>query len=1334
MRCCTRLALCLLAGWLGAPAWALEGVKNPPPVTLAEIEEFGVKGIPDGEWPALLEVLGSEGNGGAVRQLIGKQTPFPAAKLVEALVHPKLSVRLGALDLLEDAAGETFGFDPWSEEPAGGANAGALEKFRAWSANGAAPATAASTLNADSFRTLAMEIVSGERDRAERAMQRLEGFGLGAIGLIEGLLKDQPSLEEGARASLKAAVYRVLLRTALPRQAAALSRQLALGGPDAQATALPLLAEGGLAVLPIAADFLSSPDPLVRETAVDAAFKAGGERAVELALPLLATEKAESVLHSLLRNLGEQATKPAHSAAIARFLDHPSENVAISAADALARNKPGDVTQALAARFKDGRWRVRAAALEAVGKRALTGLAGQVEKMMDDPDQFVRVTAAQTYHTLLEDRAEAVLLARFDRQNELRAPILQAMLEGRNPPPDALWASLAKAPPATIVECLDALEDRSDHEGKRIVYASRFAAHPNADVRAAALRLLATYAQETGELLKALQSPDAPLRDAVLDQLHLPQGFLQSAFVAPPAAGAGKDSALDRLYSLLAGPGAAAASQPSAGPSADPKEFRKVLEGFYRDGSPRQKFRAALLLGSQGDSAAVEFLLAALPTLSPLDRRGVASAFGGPGEWPAGPVPALMTRLLADPADDVRETTIECWMRNPTPARLAGLLGELRRPGSLLKPDDLYGWEMSRALGQRASQPAILEWSDAVLKDAAASSTNKVFAIILLGATGQAAAAKLEPLLGSENQWLRRAAYRALGLGGVEAHLSDLLHNDAAMVRAVLPFVASPHSNGWLHWFDDAHSTEGLEDDNSTQRFSSHRPFGAWAGKETASAPGAAAPSPAVLAALEQLTRDPSDVVRFESIFALLRLGRPADPQALAALVPAQSEEANAGYRLGQFLNDHYTTLDKSYGVLVPLAKSLNEQNRDKIFKHFAIDLATAPVRMADLVRAVAAPVAAVPSAPPPAPLAKAAGPFRVVFFHKVGCHDCERVRQMLGEQSQRFPQVIIEERDLAEGSSALFNETLSTRFRVPDKLHQVTPAVFTQAGPLLRDEITFPKLGDLLRQAASLEPDAGWLSVRTGDLQTAQQTIVQRYDALALSVVLGSGLLDGINPCAMATIIFLLSYMQVARRAPQEILAVGSAFVASVFATYFVIGLGLAEVLARIAAVRLAGTLLNYALAAFALLLAVLSFRDAALAAQGNAGEMALQLPAGLKSRIRGVIRSGARTPRFVLAALVAGVLVSLLELACTGQVYLPTIQYMLKNGRAGAVWPLFLYNVAFILPLILVFILAWAGLRTETLVRLQQRHTALVKVLTGLLFLALTLLLLFAYRPVAP
>jgi len=55
---------------------------------------------------------------------------------------------------------------------------------------------------------------------------------------------------------------------------------------------------------------------------------------------------------------------------------------------------------------------------------------------------------------------------------------------------------------------------------------------------------------------------------------------------------------------------------------------------------------------------------------------------------------------------------------------------------------------------------------------------------------------------------------------------------------------------------------------------------------------------------------------------------------------------------------------------------------------------------------------------------------------------------------------------------------------------------------------------------------------------------------------------------------------------------------------------------------------------------------------------------------------------------------MVSLFELACTGQVYLPVIARMVKKGESSrSLGLLSLYNFGFILPLAVLFILAWSG-----------------------------------------
>jgi hypothetical protein len=300
------------------------------------LEEFRAKGVPDDAWPMLLETLGRTDERTAIRTLLKEQQPLPTARLIALLTHERLAVRLGALDLLEDAAGETFGFDPWQEQAGEGANADALAQWKSWAETGkAAPAQSAGTLTSDSFRVLALEIMNGERERAERAVERLEAHGLAAIAHVESFLQSQPTLEPRPRALLKAAEYRIAIRQALPKAAAALSRDLALGTPEAQSTALGALGEGGPGMLPVIAEMFSSPDPLVRETAMDAAFKAAKRHAVPVVLKQLSTERTESVLHAALRGIGQYAREAQQVEAILPFLEHPAENIVITALEAL---------------------------------------------------------------------------------------------------------------------------------------------------------------------------------------------------------------------------------------------------------------------------------------------------------------------------------------------------------------------------------------------------------------------------------------------------------------------------------------------------------------------------------------------------------------------------------------------------------------------------------------------------------------------------------------------------------------------------------------------------------------------------------------------------------------------------------------------------------------------------------------------------------------------------------------------------------------------------------------------------------------------------------------
>jgi hypothetical protein len=64
--------------------------------------------------------------------------------------------------------------------------------------------------------------------------------------------------------------------------------------------------------------------------------------------------------------------------------------------------------------------------------------------------------------------------------------------------------------------------------------------------------------------------------------------------------------------------------------------------------------------------------------------------------------------------------------------------------------------------------------------------------------------------------------------------------------------------------------------------------------------------------------------------------------------------------------------------------------------------------------------------------------------------------------------------------------------------------------------------------------------------------------ERIAWPAVLAAGLLDGVNPCAFVTVIFLLSYLSLLKYRRRDAMLVGAAFTAAMFATYLYLLIGL--------------------------------------------------------------------------------------------------------------------------------------------------------------------------------
>ena len=94
--------------------------------------------------------------------------------------------------------------------------------------------------------------------------------------------------------------------------------------------------------------------------------------------------------------------------------------------------------------------------------------------------------------------------------------------------------------------------------------------------------------------------------------------------------------------------------------------------------------------------------------------------------------------------------------------------------------------------------------------------------------------------------------------------------------------------------------------------------------------------------------------------------------------------------------------------------------------------------------------------------------------------------------------------------------------------------------------------------------------------------------------------------------------------------------------------------------------------------------------------------------------------------AALLLGAIVSSMELACTGQIYLPTLAAINADGiNLRAVLLLLLYNFFFILPLAIITALAVMGVGAQPVAAWARKNVVATKVAMAVLFACLAVLM---------
>lgn len=216
------------------------------------------------------------------------------------------------------------------------------------------------------------------------------------------------------------------------------------------------------------------------------------------------------------------------------------------------------------------------------------------------------------------------------------------------------------------------------------------------------------------------------------------------------------------------------------------------------------------------------------------------------------------------------------------------------------------------------------------------------------------------------------------------------------------------------------------------------------------------------------------------------------------------------------------------------------------------------------------------------------------------------------------------------------------------------------------------------------------------------------------LPVVVGTALIDSINPCAIGVLILLIATLLHLSKDKTKMLKVGLIYIAAIYVTYLSAGFGL---LVFIQKLNISGPL-SWIVGGLVIILGLIEIKDFFWYGKG----ITLAIPPERAKQIQKYIKHVTVPGAIFLGAFVAAV-----ELPCTGGPYLAITTFLAKIGFTwGVFWLLVFYNLIFVMPLIIILGLAFLGMNTEKMQQWKNQGRTWMRLFIGLVMIALGVVLI--------
>jgi len=240
-------------------------------------------------------------------------------------------------------------------------------------------------------------------------------------------------------------------------------------------------------------------------------------------------------------------------------------------------------------------------------------------------------------------------------------------------------------------------------------------------------------------------------------------------------------------------------------------------------------------------------------------------------------------------------------------------------------------------------------------------------------------------------------------------------------------------------------------------------------------------------------------------------------------------------------------------------------------------------------------------------------------------------------------------------------------------------------------------------------------LLLKTGNIGTTALWNLSDEGKWLLPLVGIAALIDSINPCAFGILLLTIAFLLSLQKTRSSILKIGSVYILGLLTVYLLIGLGILRALhlfntphfmAKIGAVLLIAlggiNLINEFFPSF---------------------PIKLRIPQAAHNKMAALMNKASFPAVFLL-----GALVGLCEFPCTGGPYLMVLGLLHDQGTyLTGIGYLLLYNLIFILPLVVILLIASDSTLVEKVKAWKKSETKHMRLWGGIAMVILGLLIFF-------